>query len=73
MGGFAAEEDSYKRLLHDLKNTFDPNQVLAPGRYTGHFGTGKNLGNELGQKKSGAKILLAPEIQTVLAWESIRI
>jgi len=35
MTSFAAEEESYKSLLHNIKTTLDPNAVLAPGRYTG--------------------------------------
>jgi len=41
---------------------------IEQGRHTNFgFWIGENLGDELGQKKSGAKIVLAPEIQTVLA------
>ncbi|MBV8886114.1 MAG: FAD-binding oxidoreductase [Chroococcidiopsidaceae cyanobacterium CP_BM_RX_35] len=34
MEGFAAEEVSYKNFLHQIRTTLDPNQILAPGRYT---------------------------------------
>jgi 4-cresol dehydrogenase (hydroxylating) len=34
MGQFVKEEDSYWQLLSELKRVFDPNCVIAPGRYS---------------------------------------
>lgn len=34
MNDLTLQESSYKSLLSNLKNTLDPNQILAPGRYT---------------------------------------